>query len=69
LLLLICDNEQLLETLFAMWCSCDAGTTPVEFPDPFDLALLRATQAGVLTVASAGNSGPGLGTAENLAPW
>jgi hypothetical protein len=46
-----------------------AGGKRQEFPNPWDLALLHATQAGVVAVTAAGNSGPGLGTVINIAPW
>jgi subtilisin family serine protease len=48
---------------------CAAGGYALQFPDPWDLALLRASQAGVLAVAAAGNDGPALGTVKNFAPW
>ncbi len=38
-------------------------------PDPVDLAFLDAYNAGVLTSASAGNSGPGAGSVEHFWPW
>jgi subtilisin family serine protease len=47
--------------------SISGGTTPLT--DPVELAFLDAYAAGVFVAASAGNSGPGAGTANHLAPW
>ena len=47
--------------------SIGGGTDPAT--DPVELAFLDAYAAGVFVSASAGNSGPGAGTGEHLAPW
>lgn len=47
--------------------SISGGTDP--FADPTELAFLDAYAAGVFVSASAGNDGPGAGTANHLAPW
>ncbi|HEY0639275.1 MAG TPA: S8 family serine peptidase [Pseudonocardiaceae bacterium] len=47
--------------------SISGGNDP--FTDPVELAFLDAYAAGVFVSASAGNSGPGAGTANHLSPW
>ena len=47
--------------------SISGGTDP--FTDPVELAFLDAYAAGVLVSTSAGNDGPGAGTANHLSPW
>jgi len=47
--------------------SISGGTDP--FTDPVELAFLDAYGAGVFVSASAGNDGPGAGTANHLSPW
>jgi hypothetical protein len=47
--------------------SISGGTDPAT--DPVELAFLDAYAAGVFVAASAGNSGPGAGTANHLSPW
>ncbi len=47
--------------------SISGGTIP--FSDPVELAFLDAYAAGVFVSASAGNDGPGAGTANHLSPW
>ncbi|GAA0941035.1 S8 family serine peptidase [Virgisporangium aurantiacum] len=47
--------------------SVSGGTDPQT--DPVELAFLDAYAAGVFVAASAGNDGPGVGTANHLAPW
>jgi subtilisin family serine protease len=47
--------------------SISGGTTP--YTDAVELAFLDAYQAGVFVSASAGNSGPGAGTAAHGGPW
>jgi len=47
--------------------SISGGAEP--FADPVELAFLDAYAAGVVVAASAGNSGPGPGTAEHGGPW
>jgi len=39
------------------------------YSDPVELAFLDAYQAGISVNASAGNSGPGNGTADHAGPW
>jgi subtilisin family serine protease len=39
------------------------------YTDPVELAFLEAYEAGILVNASAGNSGPGAGTANHAGPW
>jgi subtilisin family serine protease len=39
------------------------------FTDPVELAFLDAYAAGILVNASAGNAGPGAGTANHAGPW
>ena len=39
------------------------------YTDPVELAFLDATAAGISVNASAGNSGPGAGTADHGSPW
>jgi subtilisin family serine protease len=47
--------------------SISGGSNP--FTDAAELAFLDAYQAGVVTAASAGNSGPGAGTTDHVSPW
>jgi subtilisin family serine protease len=47
--------------------SISGGTDP--FTDATELAFLDAYAAGVFVSASAGNEGPGAGTANHLSPW
>lgn len=47
--------------------SISGGNQP--FTDPVELAFLDAYAADVFVAASAGNSGPGAGTADHLSPW
>jgi subtilase family protein/PA domain-containing protein/fibronectin type III domain protein len=47
--------------------SISGGTQP--FADPVELAFLDAYAAGVFVATSAGNEGPGAGTANHLSPW
>ena len=47
--------------------SISGGTEP--FADPVELAFLDAYAAGVFVSSSAGNEGPGAGTANHLSPW
>ena len=47
--------------------SISGGTDPMT--DPVELAFLDAYAAGVFVSASAGNEGPGAGTANHLSPW
>lgn len=47
--------------------SISGGTDPMT--DPVELAFLDAYAAGVFVSTSAGNDGPGAGTANHLSPW
>jgi subtilisin family serine protease len=47
--------------------SISGGTNP--FTDPVELAFLDAYAAGVFVAASAGNSGPTVGTTNHVSPW
>lgn len=47
--------------------SISGGTDPMS--DPVELAFLDAYAAGVFVSTSAGNDGPGAGTANHLSPW
>jgi len=47
--------------------SISGGEQP--FTDPVELAFLDAYAANVFVSASAGNAGPGAGTANDLSPW
>lgn len=47
--------------------SIGGGTNP--YADPVELAFLDATKAGISVNASAGNEGPGAGTAGHGGPW
>lgn len=47
--------------------SISGGANP--YSDPVELAFLDAYNAGVLVAASAGNSGPGVGTTDHRGPW
>jgi len=47
--------------------SISGGVDPLT--DPTELAFLDAYNAGVFVAASAGNDGPGAGTANHLSPW
>ena len=43
--------------------------TATNFRDPVEIAFLYAAQAGVFVAASAGNSGPAVGTVAHPSPW
>lgn len=45
------------------------GGGAAAYSDPVELAFLDAYAAGITVNASAGNSGPGAGTAEHAGPW
>lgn len=47
--------------------SISGGSSP--YTDPVELAFLDAYNAGILVNASAGNAGPGAGTANHGGPW
>jgi Subtilase family/Fibronectin type-III domain/PA domain len=59
--------EAILDGVDVINFSISGGTNP--FADPVELAFLDAYAAGVFVSASAGNEGPGAGTANHLSPW
>ena len=60
-------QQAILDGVDVINFSISGGTQP--FTDPVELAFLDAYAAGVLVSASAGNEGPGAGTANHLSPW
>ena len=60
-------QQAILDGVDVINFSISGGTEP--FTDPVELAFLDAYAAGVFVAASAGNDGPGAGTANHLAPW
>lgn len=60
-------QQAILDGVDAINFSISGGTNP--FTDPVELAFLDAYAAGVFVSASAGNEGPGAGTANHLSPW
>lgn len=60
-------EQAILDGVDAINFSISGGTNP--FTDPVELAFLDAYAAGVFVSASAGNEGPGAGTANHLSPW
>ena len=60
-------NQAVLDGVNVINFSISGGTDP--FTDPTELAFLDAYAAGVFVAASAGNDGPGAGTANHLSPW
>lgn len=59
--------EAIIDGVDVINFSISGGTDP--FTDPVELAFLDAYAAGVVVSASAGNDGPGAGTANHLSPW
>ena len=59
--------EAILDGVDVINFSISGGTNP--FSDPVELAFLDAYAAGVFVATSAGNEGPGAGTANHLSPW
>ena len=60
-------QQAILDGVDVINFSISGGTDP--FTDPVELAFLDAYAAGVFVATSAGNDGPGAGTASHLAPW
>ncbi|MGW3808494.1 S8 family serine peptidase, partial [Micromonospora sp. NPDC005113] len=60
-------QQAILDGVDVINYSISGGTDP--FTDPVEMAFLDAYAAGVFVSASAGNDGPGAGTANHLAPW
>jgi subtilisin family serine protease len=60
-------GQAILDGVDVINFSISGGTNPAT--DPVELAFLDAYAAGVFVAASAGNSGPGAGTADHLSPW
>ena len=60
-------QQAILDGVDVINYSISGGTQP--FADSTELAFLDAYAAGVMVSASAGNEGPGAGTANHLSPW
>ena len=60
-------EQAILDGVDVINFSISGGEQP--FSDPVELAFLDAYAAGVFVAASAGNDGPGAGTANHLSPW
>ncbi len=60
-------EQAILDGVKVINFSISGGTEPLT--DPVELAFLDAYAAGVFVAASAGNEGPGAGTANHLSPW
>ena len=60
-------QQAILDGVDVINFSISGGTDP--FSDPVELAFLDAYAAGVFVSASAGNDGPGAGTANHLSAW
>ena len=60
-------EQAILDGVNVINFSISGGTNPAT--DPVELAFLDAYAAGVFVAASAGNDGPGAGTANHLSPW
>ncbi len=60
-------QQAILDGVKVINFSISGGTSPLT--DPVELAFLDAYNAGVFVAASAGNDGPGAGTANHLSPW
>ena len=60
-------EQAILDGVKVINFSISGGTSPLT--DPVELAFLDAYNAGVFVAASAGNDGPGAGTANHLSPW
>ena len=60
-------GQAILDGVDVINFSISGGTVP--FSDPVELAFLDAYAAGVFVSTSAGNDGPGAGTANHLSPW
>ncbi len=60
-------GQAILDGVDVINFSISGGTNP--FTDPVELAFLDAYAANVFVSTSAGNEGPGAGTANHLSPW
>jgi hypothetical protein len=60
-------EQAILDGVDVINFSISGGTQPMS--DPTELAFLDAYAAGVFVATSAGNDGPGAGTANHLSPW
>jgi subtilisin family serine protease len=60
-------GQAILDGVDVVNFSISGGTNP--FTDPVELAFLDAYAANVFVSTSAGNEGPGAGTANHLSPW
>ena len=60
-------QQAILDGVDVINFSISGGTDP--FTDPVELAFLDAYAAGVFVSTSAGNDGPGAGTANHVSPW
>lgn len=60
-------NQAITDGVDVINFSIGGGTSP--YTDPVELAFLDASAAGVSVNASAGNEGPGAGTAGHGGPW
>lgn len=60
-------EQAILDDVDVINFSISGGQNP--FSDPVELAFLDAYAAGILPNASAGNNGPGAGTANHAGPW
>jgi subtilisin family serine protease len=60
-------NRAILDGVDVLNFSIGGGNNA--YTDPVELAFLDAYNAGILVNASAGNSGPGAGTAGHAGPW
>ena len=60
-------EQAILDGVNVINFSIGGGSNP--YTDVVELAFLDAYDAGVLTSASAGNSGPGAGTTDHVSPW
>ncbi len=60
-------KQAILDGVDVINFSIGGGANP--YADPVELAFLDAFNAGINVNASAGNSGPGAGTAEHGGPW
>lgn len=60
-------NQAILDGADVLNFSISGGSSA--YTDPVELAFLDAYEAGILVNASAGNAGPGAGTANHAGPW
>ncbi len=60
-------EQAILDGVDVINFSIGGGASP--FSDPVELAFLEAYAAGITVNASAGNAGPGAGTADHGGPW